>query len=516
MKQNFLGYTDRYRLILENVNDIIWILNEKFKIQYVNENTVLRLLGYKLNDLIRKPAINYVHTDDIEDFLSLIKKEFKNRHDLSEIRYKHKEGHWVWFESKGKFYYNKIGELKWLIISRNITERKLAEEKYKNLFEKSPNAILLINFDGIILDANSTTKKLFGYDKEYFIGKLFYELKEIYLLGIKSYFKEIFKASFKSDFPQPREVKMKQKNGKFIWVNIQASLIKVGGNILIQFIFQDITKKKKAEILEKQFKNQLENEVKARTRELNKALNEQKSYFDQILKSSQFKTEFMSSMSHELRTPLNAIMGFTDLLLEGSFGQLNDKQFEFVKDIESSAEHQFDMVQHILDISKIESGRIIMNMQHFSLNNVVYQIKSTLKSLYKKKVLKFKVKGLETEKHLYADPIRFKEILYNLLSNAVKFTIEGMITVNVQEKYDQWLFKVNDTGIGIALKDYDLIFKEFKRVDSTYVRSVPGTGLGLSITKRLVELHGGDISFTSVLGVGTTFTFSIPKNLEKK
>ena len=112
---------------------------------------------------------------------------------------------------------------------------------------------------------------------------------------------------------------------------------------------------------------------------------------------------------------------------------------------------------------------------------------------------------------IYGDPFRFKEILINLLSNAIKYTIKGKNILKIQEKHDHWIFKVKDTGIGIARKDFGLIFREFKRVDSPYVRSTPGTGLGLSLTKRLVNLHGGDISFFSVLGSGTTFTFSLPK-----
>lgn len=224
----------------------------------------------------------------------------------------------------------------------------------------------------------------------------------------------------------------------------------------------------------------------------------------------------MATMSHELRTPLNAIIGFADLLLENVYGQLTEDQREFISDIKSSAEHQFDMIKHILDISKIESGQISLNIQKFSLNNMVEQIKSSLKPLINKKEIKVKIKGLEEEKFIFADPIRFKEILLNLLSNAIKFTIEGKITLTVKEEYNYWLFKINDTGIGIARKDFPLIFKEFKRVDSTYVRSVPGTGLGLSLTKRLIELHGGDISFTSILGAGSTFTYSISKKLEEK
>ncbi len=165
-------------------------------------------------------------------------------------------------------------------------------------------------------------------------------------------------------------------------------MFKIGNKTLIQFIFQDITEKKKAELLEQQFKEQLEKEVQIRTSELNDALEQQKLYLDQILKSSQFKTQFMSTMSHELRTPLNAIIGFTELLLEGVYGELNDEQLEFVNDIKSSAEHQFDMIKHILDISKIEGGQINLNIQKFSLNNIVNQVKSSLRPLYKKKGLK--------------------------------------------------------------------------------------------------------------------------------
>ena len=174
------------------------------------------------------------------------------------------------------------------------------------------------------------------------------------------------------------------------------------------------------------------------------------------------------------------------------------------------------MIQHILDIAKIEAGQILLNLIQFPLKSMIKQIKSSLRSLYQKKDLKFKIVGLDTEIEIYADPIRFKEILINLISNAIKFTIEGSITLIVEEKYNQWIIKVRDTGIGIATKDFPLIFKEFKRVESTYVRSVPGTGLGLSLTKRLINLHGGDISFTSVLGIGTTFSFTIPKIKDKE
>jgi signal transduction histidine kinase len=247
---------------------------------------------------------------------------------------------------------------------------------------------------------------------------------------------------------------------------------------------------------------------------LNDALEQQKLYLDQIVKSSRFKTEFMATMSHELRTPLNAIIGFTDLLLEGAYGPLNEEQGEFLSDIKTSADHQLDMINNILDISKIESGQVSLNIQKFSLNSLVNQILSSLKPQYSKKDLEIIIKNLDDEIFIYADPIKFREILLNLISNAIKFTSQGKISLTIQKNTYNWIFKVRDTGIGIDRKDFPLIFKEFKRVDSTYVRSVSGTGLGLSLTKRLVELHGGEINFFSILGSGTTFTFNIPRKWE--
>ena len=507
---------EKYRLIIENINDLISIIGLHFKFEYINENSLTKLLGYTSKEIIGRSCLDFVHPKDKDKAIEALTTKFRTRMSAIELRIKHKDGNWIWFEFRGQTFRNKEGVLNTLIISRDISDRKSAEKRYKNLFENSPNAVLLINFKGIVIDANSTTKRLFGYEKEEFLGKPINNLTDIFPQEVKHFFKLIFRASFSKDFPKPIEFQVKIKSGNIIWVILQASLIKQNTETLIQFIFQDITEKKKGELITEKFKEELEIEVKKRTKELNDALEQQKLYLDQIVKSSQIKTEFMATMSHELRTPLNAIIGFTDLLLEGVYGGLNEDQIDFMNDIKSSAEHQFDMIKRILDISKIESGQVSLNFQKFSLNSTIEQIRSNLKPLYSKKDLKFKVKGLEEEVFIVADPIRFKEILLNLISNAIKFTIDGKVTLLFKEDYYNWIFRVRDTGIGIANKDFPLIFKEFNRVESTYVRSTPGTGLGLSLTKRLVELHGGEISFFSVLGVGSTFTFNIPKKLASR
>ncbi|MFX1571058.1 MAG: PAS domain S-box protein [Promethearchaeota archaeon] len=513
--QNLLKESEeRYRLIIENINDLIAIIDQDFKFEYLNQETAFRLLGYQKINLLGKSALDFIHPDDLEQAIFTFKNGFGPVKSVIELRFRHKDKGWLWLECSGQSFIDTEGELKVIVVSRNITERKSAEERYKSLFDNSPNVIFLIDLNGNIIDANPRTEVLFGLNGNDMIGKSIVEYGDIFHIEVKKYFKKIFKTSFLNDFPEPIEVKFKNFEENLLWVKIQASFIKRDANSLIQLIFEDITEKKKIELLEHKFRHNLENEVQLQTKELNDALKRQKLYLEQIVKSSQFKTEFMATMSHELRTPLNAIIGFADLLLEEVYGELNLEQKEFINDIKSSAEHQFDMIKHILDISKIESGQTSLNIQKFSLNNMLEQIKSSLKPLYNKKDLKIKIKGLNDEKYIYADPFRFKEIVLNLLSNAIKFTIEGKVTLTVKERYNQWLFSVADTGIGIALKDFPLIFKEFKRVDSTYVRSVPGTGLGLSLTKRLVELHGGEISFISMIGMGSTFTFSISKKFE--
>ncbi|MFW9948320.1 MAG: PAS domain S-box protein [Candidatus Odinarchaeota archaeon] len=507
---------NKYKLIIENINDLVFIIDLKFRVEYVNQKIVSSILGYEIDDFLGISCLDFIYPEDIEQVVNELQNKKMHEEIKTELRIRHKDGYWVWFEWRGHIIIDRDERKKWFIIARDISNRKFTEEKYKNLFENSPNAILLIDFNGKIIDCNFTATKLFGNHKNFFIGKSLSELDKIFISEIKPYFKKIFQAFFKGDFPDPIEIEIKDKDQNSSWVEIQASVVKQESLTIIQLIFKDISEKKKAELLEKKFKEELEKEVQIRTRELRESFDQQKLYLDQILKTSQFKTEFMSTMSHELRTPLNAIIGFTDLLVEGVYGPFNTEQKEILDDIRSSAQHQFDMIKNILDISKIESGQITLNIMKISVNSIVDQIISSLKPLYHKKDLDIKVKSLEKEVFIYADPIRFKEILLNLLTNAIKFTIEGYVVLKVEDRYKEWLFKVTDTGIGIAVKDFPLIFKDFKRIDSTYVRSVSGTGLGLSLTKRLVELHGGEINFTSLLGSGSIFSFTISKELEER
>ncbi len=283
----------------------------------------------------------------------------------------------------------------------------------------------------------------------------------------------------------------------------------------LDFYLEQLIQKRTLELerkIQEKYHQDLEIEVERKTKKLNDSIDKQKKLMDVIVKNSQFKTEIMSTMSHELRTPLNVIIGFTDLLLEQDYGKLNGDQLNFLNDVRLSALHLLDMINNVLDIAKIESGKIEIDIQTFKVNPILTQVISTIKPLYEDKTVEIRLENKTIDYWITADLIRFKEILYNLLSNAVKYTPKGTVNINIEESDKYWKFKIQDNGIGISKKDAPFIFKEFYRANSEYVKKSSGTGLGLSLTKRLINLHGGDIWFKSKLNEGTSFFFTIPKN----
>ena len=227
--------------------------------------------------------------------------------------------------------------------------------------------------------------------------------------------------------------------------------------------------------------------------------------------ASRHKSEFLANMSHELRTPLNAIIGFSEVLHEKMFGELSEKQDEYVVDILGSGRHLLALINDILDLSKIEAGRMELELEDFALAPAIENALALVKERAHRHGVALECTidpGLET---IHADERKFKQVLLNLLSNAVKFTPEGG-SVNVRAtRNGAWLeVAVRDTGAGIAPEDQAAVFEEFKQVGNDRARRAEGTGLGLPLTKRIVELHGGEMRLESALGKGSTFSFTLP------
>jgi signal transduction histidine kinase/DNA-binding response OmpR family regulator len=251
-------------------------------------------------------------------------------------------------------------------------------------------------------------------------------------------------------------------------------------------------------------RDNLENEVAQRTAQLQQANAE-------LEKANKLKSEFLANMSHELRTPLNSIIGFAEVLRDGLCGKLNAEQMECVLDIHSSGKHLLQMINDVLDLSKIEAGKMELHCEEFSITTVLDGTLSVVRDMATKKNLSLQINAPDNLPDIYADPVKFKQIMYNLLSNAIKFTPEdGSITIDVSLENDKFLISVTDTGIGISPEDQLYLFDQFKQVDSSYARQYEGTGLGLALTKRLVSMHGGDIQVESEPGKGSKFAFNLP------
>jgi signal transduction histidine kinase len=257
----------------------------------------------------------------------------------------------------------------------------------------------------------------------------------------------------------------------------------------------------------------LEEEIEKR-KEVEAALRIEKERLESALKT---KSEFLASMSHELKTPLISIMGFSQILTNKNSGELSDRQKHFIESIRKSGEFLLSLINNILDLSKIEAGKIELNIEKISLRST---IEETL-TLFYEKALKHKIviiKEFEPGPDLIeADKQRVKQILINLLSNAVNFSKEegGTITVTVKKAGDHVQISVSDTGIGIKPENMGKLFGKFEQLEKDISKKYGGTGLGLAITKQLVELHGGRIWAESKYGKGSMFTFMLPL-IEKK
>jgi signal transduction histidine kinase len=231
----------------------------------------------------------------------------------------------------------------------------------------------------------------------------------------------------------------------------------------------------------------------------------------QLEAASRHKSEFLANMSHELRTPLNAIIGFSEVLLERMFGEVNEKQTEYLQDILSSGQHLLSLINDILDLSKIEAGRMELALAPFHFPSALENAVTLLKERAGRHGIALTLDVDPRLGELVGDERKIKQILLNLLSNAVKFTPEGgRITLKAVLTDGSVQISVSDTGVGIAPEDQEAIFEEFRQVGSDEGRKREGTGLGLTLTKKFVEMHGGKIWVESEVGTGSTFTFSLP------
>ena len=231
---------------------------------------------------------------------------------------------------------------------------------------------------------------------------------------------------------------------------------------------------------------------------------------NRLTEASKAKSEFLANMSHELRTPMNAILGFVEMLLDDIYGEVPPHLREPLIDVQVNGKHLLNLINDVLDLSKIEAGRMELVLGEYSVQDVVETVRTSLQSLALEKGLGFEAVAEDDIPLAFGDGRRITQCLMNLVGNALKFCKRGRVAVGVERRGDDLIYHVADTGIGIPKEELKNIFTEFKQVDTAMTREFSGSGLGLNITKKFVEMHGGRIWVESELGKGSTFFFSIP------
>jgi len=286
-----------------------------------------------------------------------------------------------------------------------------------------------------------------------------------------------------------------------------------GEPIAIVSVLHDLTKQVENERLYEALK-QLNSELEQRIRDATADLAEQNARLQwqsqEVERANRLKSEFLASMSHELRTPINALIGYSALLLDGVLGDVNPRQRDALARGRTAAEHLLALINDILDLAKIEAGKMPLHIEPVSLRDVTLEVTQQIEPMVRKKQLDFVIDVSPDSPVIHSDRTKIKQVLLNLLSNAVKFTNRGRVSVEAHQAQGGVRIDVVDTGIGIRQSDLQAIWEDFRQVDQSRTREFGGTGLGLSITRKLLERLGGSVTVQSVYGEGSTFSVYLP------
>ena len=414
----------------------------------------------------------------------------------------------------------------------DITERKQAEdalmeseERFRNLFETANDAILLLDGNTFV-DCNARAVEMYGCDARNDL--LNHTPMEFSPAQQPDGRNSMEKASENinlalSNRPQRFYWKHLRKDGTPLDAEVALNRVEILGHTFLQAIVRDITERIKVEHELQKHREHLEELVKVRTGDLQKSqraltnivedLNLNKEELvaanKKLKEIDHLKSLFIASMSHELRTPLNSIIGFTGILLQGLAGELNTEQRKQLGMVKGSSEHLLSLITDIIDLSKIEAGKIDLSMETFDLSVIVREVMGSFQVMAERKALLLSAE-IPSDLMVVSDKRRIRQVLVNLVGNAVKFTEQGGVSVTTQEHGNVLKVSVRDTGMGIRPEDQEKLFKSFSQVTTVEAPKHEGTGLGLYLSRRLITLLGGEIGVESDSGKGSVFFFTLP------
>jgi PAS domain S-box-containing protein len=371
-----------------------------------------------------------------------------------------------------------------------------SEERYRTTLDSILEGGQIIGHDWRYLYLNEAAARHNRRPNAELLGRTFQEMWP----GIEdTYVFTLFERAMREGVPQHGEVDFVFPTGERAWFDLRIQPIPEGLFVLSI----DITERKRAEAALRELNELLEHKVAERTRELDAARLQAEA-------ADRIKSAFLATMSHELRTPLNSIIGFTGMLVQGLAGPINAEQEKQLGMVRNSSRHLLELINDVLDISKIEAGELELYRAPTDVLAIATQVIDTLRPLAEKKGLALRLVAPPTVRVIETDARRVKQVLINLVNNALKFTDRGGVTVEIREVDQSINIDVKDSGIGIAEKDLPKLFHAFRQVHDGLVRPYDGTGLGLAICRRLVDLLGGTIRVESILGEGSTFSITFP------
>ncbi len=387
------------------------------------------------------------------------------------------------------------------IVAEREAARALQESdaRYRAAFQTNPDAIFVIERDGVIVDANPAACEMAGVCRDRLMRR---PLVHLAPEAEAQQHLDATRELCESGAAYRAHVSFARADGDRIDAELHGTALGPG---LWQLLLHDVTEHVQAEKSLRVNKHALEEKVAARTRELEHAN-------AALAHAGRMKDQFLANMSHELRTPLNSVLGLADALLEGVYGRLADEQHKVLGMVRDSGRHLLELINDILDLSKIDAGKLELDYRSISVSEVC---QASLRMVRPMAIAKRVGTWMRTDPKLgvvVADERRLKQMLVNLLSNAVKFTQSGGTAgVEVWSQGEEVYFSITDTGIGIAAPDLRRIFEPFTQIDSSLSRQHEGTGLGLALVRRLAELHGGRIEVDSEPGRGSRFTIVLPR-----
>jgi len=497
----------RFRAVVDDQTDLICRFRPDGLLTFVN-NAFCRFHRKPGEELIGTNFFQTLSDEDATVPLSYLNSLAANQPVVSfDHRVRLPGDHEVWHQYRvRRLFPERADAREFQAVIQDVTQRKRSEqalrsseEKYRTLIDHIPDVVWTADGDGnlVYISGNAVRVLGFGLEELLDLGSQFW-MNRIHAEDagrVRQAYQKLFSDGEKFDV----EYRVCRKDGEWIWLHNSAFFTRPREGVLCaDGIFRDITQRRLAEAVIQQSKEAAEAANRA-------------------------KSQFLANMSHELRTPLNAIIGFSEILADETFGDLNDRQLKYINNILNSGVHLHQLINDILDLAKVEAGRMELVCKNFGVAKAVSEVQTIVKTLANKKQISLEFEAAIELPSLFADEAKFKQIMYNLLSNAIKFTPNGgkvQVTATIptatgtnSNPAEQFLqVAVTDTGIGIAASDQERVFKEFEQVDSSYGRQQQGTGLGLALTKRLVEMHGGRIWVESegIEGKGSTFTFLIP------